>query len=74
MGDPIFILFVGVIIVVGCRLDKRLSNGVDSLSVFITAVVRTAQEALKTIAPMQSLMRITGLMLTMIEAQSFPMV
>ena len=34
----------------------------------------TEQEALKTIAPMQSLMGITGLILTMIAAQLFPMV
>lgn len=34
----------------------------------------TEQEALKTIAPMQSLMGLTGLILTMIAAQFFPLV
>ncbi|MFN3380721.1 MAG: GntP family permease, partial [Runella zeae] len=34
----------------------------------------TEQEALKTIAPMQSLMGLTGLILTMIAAQLFPLV
>ncbi len=34
----------------------------------------TEQEALKTIAPMQTIMGITGLILTMIAAQLFPMV
>jgi GntP family gluconate:H+ symporter len=34
----------------------------------------TEREALKTIAPMQTLMGITGLILTMIAAKLFPMI